>query len=140
MFLWSLSILSSVVAATATLDGQPRMGTRAATTVNATAATWSNVQRRLDTSGAVVISHDGALYFFEGKHVLVGTSYFPCEGFTTCPSYIGDCGWHDNNFSVYTSTAGAGGLWKLESANSLPKRQHAGANFRQKIVRRKADG
>jgi hypothetical protein len=59
----------------------------------------SNVEPRRDTEGNILNAHDGALYSFEpGHYLLIGTSYYECEGFTNCSSHIGDCGWQDNNF------------------------------------------
>ena len=97
----------------------------------------SNVEPRRDTSGRIVNAHDGALYHIDGHWLLVGTSYAPCESFTNCSSHIGDCGWQDNNFSAYTAPSAAG-PWTHASSNLLPQRDHTGANFRPKILKKPA--
>lgn len=90
----------------------------------------------LTAAAAVVINaHDGALYHVGSRYFLVGTSYFECEGFTNCSSHIGDCGWQDNNFSLYSSADLQS--WRLESANLLPNRPAGGANFRPKLLHHK---
>eukprot|EP00039_Didymoeca_costata_P031353 m.34323 g.34323 ORF g.34323 m.34323 type:complete len:380 (+) comp8707_c0_seq2:61-1200(+) len=92
----------------------------------------SNVQPRRDTNGDILNAHDGAMYVVDGRYYLVGTAYEKCQGFTNCSSNIGDCGWQDNNFSLYSSTDLE--TWKLENGNLLPNRQHGGANFRPKLI------
>jgi hypothetical protein len=92
----------------------------------------SNVEPRRTTKGDILNAHDGALYEVEGKYYLVGTSYFQCEGFTNCSAHIGDCGWQDNNFSLYSSPNLVD--WDLENGNLLPNRTGGGGNFRPKLL------
>jgi hypothetical protein len=105
--------------------------------LNAAPTVISNVEPRRDTAGAILNAHDGALYRFDGRYYLVGTSYSQCEGFTNCSSNIGDCGWQDNNFSLYSSPDLSQRSWRLESDNLLPHRPHGGANFRPKLLHSK---
>eukprot|EP00040_Diaphanoeca_grandis_P012692 m.64310 g.64310 ORF g.64310 m.64310 type:complete len:374 (+) comp23412_c0_seq1:69-1190(+) len=97
----------------------------------------NNVEPRRDDTGAIMNAHDGALYHVADRYYLVGTSYAECQSFTNCSSNIGDCGWQDNNFSLYSSTDLQS--WHLESDNLLPVRPHNGANFRPKLLYNKAN-
>jgi hypothetical protein len=95
--------------------------------------TIDNANPRKDTAGKMINAHDGGLYNFEGKWLLIGTSYGTCESFTNCSGHVGDCGWQDNNFSAYTGPT-FGGPWTLASSNLIPQRPRGGANFRPKIL------
>ena len=98
-------------------------------------ATIDNMKPRTDTNGNIVNAHQGRITSFRQsdgswRWFWVGSAWVPCKenqnasngcGNNNDAMAWGDCGFNNNNISVYSSATLSNEGWRLETNDALPR-------------------
>ena len=105
------------------------------------AAVIDNTKPRTDTNGQIVSAHQGGITWSKAdrRYYWVGCAWVPCaEGPTGCNftsihnnDTWGECGFNNNNMSVYSSATLANDNWRVETMDALPRSTRAVGSYWQ---------